>query len=57
MHKIIFKNFLKEKKKLLDENYSISDVYLYELLSNKNIYDSQRISGFVLNLILNIFKN
>jgi hypothetical protein len=56
MHKIIFKNFVKEKKKLLDENYSISDVYLYELLSNKNIYDSQRISGFVLNLILNIFS-
>ena len=56
MHKIIFKKFTNEKKKLSNLEYNISDIYLYEILWNKNINDRQKISGFILNFILNIFS-
>lgn len=56
MHNLILKNFLKQKNKLKGGNYNISDIYLYDLLSNKNIHDSQKIKGFILNLFLNFFS-
>ena len=56
MHKIILKKFTKEKKKLSNKEYNISDIYLYEILWNKNINDRQKISGFILNVVLNIFS-
>jgi len=56
MHNLIFKKFVKLRAQLNDKDYNMSDFYLYELLSGKNINDSQKITGFILNQILNILS-
>ena len=56
MHNLIFKKFIKERAKLNNKDFNISDVYLYELLSGKNINDRQQILGFIFNQILNFLS-
>ena len=56
MHNLIFKKFVKLRTQLNDKDYNISDFYLYELLSGKKINDRQKITGFILNQILNFLS-
>jgi hypothetical protein len=56
MHNLTLKKFIKERSKLDDKEFNISDIYLYELIYGNNINDSQKITGFFLNLILNFFS-
>ena len=56
MHNLTLEKFIKERGKLDDKEFNISDIYLYELIFGNNINDSQKITGFFLNLILNLFS-
>ena len=56
MHNLTLEKFIKERSKLDDKEFNISDIYLYELIFGNNINDSQKITGFFLNLILNFFS-
>ena len=56
MHNLTLEKFIKERGKLDDKEFNISDIYLYELIFGNNINDSQKITGFFLNLILNFFS-
>ena len=44
MHNLTLEKFIKEKSRLDDKQFNISDIYLYELIIGNNINDSQKIT-------------
>ncbi len=55
MHKKNLEKFLNLNKRI-DSSYNISKHFLYELLLLKRLVSHQKISGFILNIFLNILN-